>query len=78
MIYNYQETIEKVYALEQVSGQSIDSLISAFAAGCELTPKPIFTMKSLCMDCNGSGYVSLGPGIRGIKRCPRCNGLKHV
>jgi len=27
-----------------------------------------------CRICNGTGWVSIGPGIRGIRRCDVCNG----
>ena len=29
-----------------------------------------------CKMCNGKGMVPIGPGIRGIKPCPLCNGGK--
>lgn len=29
--------------------------------------------KIKCNKCNGSGFVPIGPGIRGIKKCPECN-----
>lgn len=31
-----------------------------------------------CKVCNGTGYVGLGDGIRGIKRCDACNGTGTV
>lgn len=27
-----------------------------------------------CKMCNGTGFVGIGPGIRGIKRCDACHG----
>lgn len=29
---------------------------------------------SVCKICGGSGMVPIGEGIRGIKKCPVCNG----
>lgn len=31
-----------------------------------------------CKVCNGTGYVSIGEGIRGIKKCENCGGLGEV
>lgn len=31
-----------------------------------------------CNNCNGSGFVSIGEGIRGIKKCPVCNGVGSI
>ena len=28
-----------------------------------------------CTQCNGTGFVSMGPGIRGLKNCKSCDGL---
>lgn len=66
---------EKVHRLERVSGHDIDTLISLFAAGCTIAP-PEITKTSWCPKCNGSGYVQIAPGVRGITRCPVCNGCK--
>lgn len=30
-----------------------------------------------CKMCNGKGMIPIGPGIRGIKSCPLCNGGKQ-
>ena len=30
-----------------------------------------------CKMCNGKGVVPIGPGIRGIKSCPLCNGERQ-
>ena len=27
-----------------------------------------------CKMCNGTGFVGIGPGIRGIKKCDACHG----
>lgn len=29
-----------------------------------------------CKICNGTGMIPIGPGIRGITKCPACNGRK--
>lgn len=31
-----------------------------------------------CKMCNGTGYVPIGEGIRGIKKCEYCGGLGTV
>lgn len=31
-----------------------------------------------CKVCNGTGFVGIGPGIRGIKKCDVCNGEGEV
>lgn len=31
-----------------------------------------------CKVCNGTGYVSIGEGVRGIKKCDNCGGLGEV
>ena len=31
-----------------------------------------------CNTCNGTGYVSIGPGIRGIKKCEVCKGTGTI
>lgn len=31
-----------------------------------------------CEKCNGTGFVPLGPGLRGIKKCHVCNGTGEV
>lgn len=31
--------------------------------------------KIKCTKCNGTGLVSIGPGIRGLERCKACHGL---
>lgn len=31
-----------------------------------------------CNKCNGNGYVSIGIGIRGLKKCNECNGTGIV
>ena len=31
-----------------------------------------------CDTCHGNGFVPIGPGIRGIKKCPVCNGLGRM
>lgn len=31
-----------------------------------------------CDTCHGNGFVPIGPGIRGIKKCPACNGLGRM
>ena len=30
--------------------------------------------KTTCTSCLGTGYVQIAPNIRGIKRCPDCDG----
>ena len=27
-----------------------------------------------CTNCKGTGHTQIGPNIRGIKKCPICNG----
>ena len=31
-----------------------------------------------CKICSGTGFVGIGPGIRGIKKCESCNGTGRV
>ena len=31
-----------------------------------------------CKMCNGTGFVGIGPGIRGIKKCDACHGTGIV
>lgn len=31
-----------------------------------------------CNNCNGSGFISLGDGIRGLKKCECCNGSGEI
>lgn len=69
-----RELDEKLHKLEQVSGHDIDTLISLFAKGYTLAA-PQFTT-NLCPKCNGIGWVQIAPGVRGITRCPVCNGRK--
>lgn len=68
---NIKEMSDKIHKIEEVSGHDIDALISLFEAGYTL--KEPCEPESLCPDCNGAGYISIGPGIRGIKLCPKCN-----
>ena len=30
--------------------------------------------KNVCMACKGTGVVKIGKGIKGLTRCPYCNG----
>lgn len=59
----HMDRLEKLNKLEEISGLDVDTLIGLFRKG--------YTAQ--CPNCNGSGFVSLGPGIRGIKACPVCN-----
>lgn len=34
--------------------------------------------KIKCNKCNGSRFIPIGPGIRGMKKCPECNGTGIV
>lgn len=61
---------DKIHKIEEVSGQDIDTLISLFEAGYTLNAP---TINNVCPECNGSGFVQIAPGVRGIKACPRCN-----
>ena len=31
-----------------------------------------------CGECNGSGYVAIAPGVRGIRKCSMCNGTGEI
>lgn len=31
-----------------------------------------------CGECNGSGYVAIAPGVRGIRKCSMCNGTGKI
>lgn len=31
-------------------------------------------MKKKCKYCKGTGYIQIAPNVRGIKKCPYCNG----
>ena len=31
-----------------------------------------------CDECNGTGYVAIAPGVRGIRKCSMCNGTGEI
>ena len=31
-----------------------------------------------CEECNGTGYVAIAPGVRGIRKCSMCNGTGEI
>jgi DnaJ-class molecular chaperone len=31
-----------------------------------------------CKNCKGTGFVQIAPNVRGIKKCPFCNGNGHL
>lgn len=31
-----------------------------------------------CGECNGTGYVAIAPGVRGIRKCSVCNGTGEI
>lgn len=33
--------------------------------------------KVKCKHCNGKGLVQIAPNVRGLKKCPFCNGISH-
>ena len=74
---NDMELLEKLKKLEEVSGQDIDSLISLFSKE-ETSETKYYTTFDNCSRCGGHGSIPLGPGIRGIRRCPDCNGSGRV
>ena len=31
-----------------------------------------------CTRCGGGGYLQIAPGVRGVKKCPECNGTGKI
>lgn len=56
--------------MEYITGMNIIELRDKLAAGYTLQPPKQY--KALCPECNGSGFVQIAPGVRGIKACPVC------
>lgn len=70
---NIKEMSDKIHKIEEVSGHDIDTLISLFESGYTLNIPDVNTVDRVCETCRGSGYVLIAPGVRGLRRCPKCN-----
>lgn len=62
-VSGYSDDKEVIF-LDLVEG-SLDNFDGDVTAGIQVNK---------CKMCNGKGVVPIGPGIRGIKSCPLCNG----
>ena len=71
MEYTYLDYAKASHDIEYITGMSLPELRDKLAAGYTLQAPKI--KYGLCPECDGTGFVQVAPGARGIKTCPVCN-----
>lgn len=64
---NHNYNVNEIFGIKEFKDK-------IFTGKFEFKGKKKIEDESVCGNCNGTGFVSLGPGIRGIKSCEFCHG----